>query len=258
MLFTAIGFSQPITDYVSFDIRGNEVYITKLPTCRLDLECVYYEDRDEISTHIISSSTTVIRLSGAADDYNFELYAITRNPDEEVGYTRGPMIGLATMDDIDTKILKTGDYSILGRNCPSNSNNTYVTINGVWFTRACYCTFYGKVISNVYNIPQYNNYIQSQMVTDYIANYLDNRITAFENCDIKGYSNINQANRLANLNSIADIIENEEVKLLSVYEITGKQIFIITKEELSILSAGMYIIKSFENGEIKTHKIIVE
>ena len=258
--------------YINFDVSRNTVTIIKLNTCRDNIICNFKEDDHLIQSSIITSTPTIINLRGNVDEYTFEFYSdedpllfyFSNDNGTNIADRTPPILGIATLDDLDLKIRKAGgNTEILTTICRKYNNTDLVKylINDEWIPASCYCPYYEKTASGEFE--QTTSYDLDNMFDDYNNSNLNNQINFY--CD----DNINNIPipiqyRLANPNIIneqnlvSEIIDNTTILSIYIFDIGGKMLSIKTKEDLINLPSGMYVIKSIENNEVKTYKYIKE
>ena len=245
LLFSFFAFSnvnaQSLEDYVSFSFETNLVILTQTASTTYPMYVNYYADDLFVGTYTLAPSSSVeIAVGTDVEVATFEFFE-AENPDDKGKLI---MLGLATIDDIDLKIIKYGftDGTSMPCTTVSTASIKKVKLNGQIMKKACYCSFYDHVSSNVdpnYTVVEFEN--------EYISGLLPITIQTY--CG-PSY------NRMLNPNTINSIeLTNESI--VTVFDMNGRQIKINSIEEIKHLSVGVYAITIIEDGELKHYKFIV-
>jgi hypothetical protein len=273
MFLTAIIISnviiaQRLSDYVNIENVDNRILVSKHSHVREPIYYDYFRDGLFITRVLVTTTPSELNFihENGSHDYNFELiqYPGTTN---EVALR----IGLATVDDIDIRMLNDDElymhYSVL---CNEKKDAiAFEIVNGYLVDITCFCNFIDNINTvsafNALNLPnpmsvypgstnKWQSYRDEENdPSDPIKLY--NHIIMFCKEGLPIEDDTHKGDRLMNPNTL-DLDAHQSIK---VYGISGIQFEDITDvSNLQMLSAGIYIVKYFDNGNLKTIKYIVE
>ena len=258
--------AEQYSDYLNFELNGRDAEITKLISCTNSLTCKYYEDDLLVLSFPITTTTANIHLTEGKESYKFEFII-----DET--YLPVPIpcrsAGTVYIDDIDTKIEKYF-YSSLATTISSTEAELYSDAKDYGLISPS-ITIYSSTYSEIYlyvndykvSLSCYLDYYSENELVDMNIKYssatesLGNVISSYCKKSMKRLANTESSTEFMTLERIEKLIEDLNTNIY-VYEMTGKQVSLYTKDSFKNLSAGIYIIKTIENNQHKTYKYIVK
>ena len=227
----------------NFTVEGEIVTLSLRYEMLEPIYCDYVVDGELNRTVLVTTTPQTITLVTNTELASFDFYKINVYKNNE----RTPA-GLATIDDIDLKIYFYG-YSAIDDVCYNSYMSVSIPrkqlsrVNSEIINESCFCGFYSDVISNLlspYEYPDFINEYDVQSLPYTLQNY----------CGLNYYKTMNPTT-----------IKNTVIKSndhIDVFDINGRMLPFHHLDELRTLSAGIYIVKTVDNGNFINYKYVVE